>query len=100
MYSISIQHSLPGEDKSLVEVFRGAELLFRANGTRRFVAAEVGVYIRRMALSGPGAGPEESVEGAEAARATLKQCCEEGVLESRKMRPDLSASKPAHGSGF
>ena len=100
MYSISIQHSLPGEDKSLVEVFRHAELLFRAIGTHRFVAAEVGEYVRRMALSRPGVGLEESVEGAEAATATLRGCCEEGVLESRKMRPDLSACKPGLGSGL
>jgi hypothetical protein len=100
MYSISIQHSLPGEDKSLVGVFRGTQLLFRAIGTRWFVAAELGAYVRRIPVSGPGAGFEESVEGAEGARAMLTRCYEEAVPQSRNMRPDPRAQKRALGVGF
>jgi hypothetical protein len=56
MYLIKIQHSDPGENKSLVEVFRDATLLVRAVGCRQFMAAELGEYVKRLTLSGPSAG--------------------------------------------
>ena len=73
MYSISIQHGLPGEDKSLGEVFRETKLLFRARGRREFVAAELSDYVKRIALSGPSSSFEESIEGQTVAREALKR---------------------------
>jgi hypothetical protein len=73
VYTITIQHSLPGDDKSLVEVFRETSLLFRALGRRAFVAAELSEYVKRLATSGPSAGFEESIEGATSAQRTLER---------------------------
>ena len=43
-------------------------LLFRAFGTREFVALEVSEYIKRPATFGPSNRLEESIQGEEAAR--------------------------------
>ena len=43
-------------------------LLFRAFGTREFVALEVSEYIKRLATFGPSNRLEESIQGEEAAR--------------------------------
>ena len=68
MYNIAIQH---GEERSLAEVFRATRLLFRAFGSREFVAVEVSEYIKRLAAFGTSDRLEESIQGEEAARALL-----------------------------
>ena len=68
MYNIAIQH---GEERSLAEVFRATRLLFRAFGSREFVALEVSEYIKRLAAFGTSDRLEESIQGEEAARALL-----------------------------